>query len=296
MVISRLARSFALMAVLAGSGCRSADRETNEAVAYDVRITDVRGAAIDRSRTGDWVRQETALALARTSSFTAERGAGIESLDVAVAVREVQTPDGPAVRLRLDADVPATLEERLPSLEATVELARSNGTIELRRDIPVALERAAAVLDAKLALALGRSDSIAALLADPDPELVLLALSAAAAQKRTEHADRVVELLEHDDERVAAEAVESLGTLGEQRHVPALIAAAKLSDRGRTSRLYEALAELGGPDALGFLAFAAANEDDPGLARLARQQLDRLRGVERQAPRRAGPRIVRGHR
>lgn len=208
--------------------------------------------------------------------------------------RESDGIDGMTVRLRLEMQVPPDLTGVLDELEATVEVFHATGDSAIREDLPLAAERAADLLDAQVQLA--RDPRAAAtFLRDPDAEIALVALDWVEAQRDVHAAPVVAEMLRHPDDRVMLRAVEVLGVVGTSAEVPALIATARLNDRAHTGRLYEALAGLGGPDAEGFLAFAARNEDDPALAKLAERALD---VAQRTVPRAPEPPITarRGHR
>jgi hypothetical protein len=174
-----------------------------------------------------------------------------------------------------------------------VELERRDQTIDLRRDLPVAVERALALVDTKVTVVRGTPDDLRALLADEDPEVVLLVLDGVQRRRLRELGDAVFGLVEHSEERVALRAVECLGVVGGEEHAPGLVRLARLADRAHANRLYETLANLGGEHAHGFLAFAARNEDDPELASLAERALARL---EARQPLGSTDAVARGHR
>jgi HEAT repeat protein len=71
-------------------------------------------------------------------------------------------------------------------------------------------------------------------------------------------------------------AIETIGLIGGPEHVPALLARIQLADTPQVSRAYDALASLGGPEATGFLEFAARNEDEPDRRKAAQQALRRV--------------------
>ncbi len=216
------------------------------------------------------------------------------ALAARASITERRTADGIVIRLDLGMDVPPDLTGVLDALEATVEVSRAGGDSAVREDLPLAAERAAAVLDAKVQLA--RMPRTAAnFLRDPDPEIALVALDWVDTQRDRSAAPVVARMLRHPDDRVMLRAVEVLGQVGTVSEVPALIASARLNDRAHTGRLYEALATLGGPDAQGFLSFAARNEDDPELAQLAERALD---AAQRNQPVVEQPQLSarRGHR
>lgn len=225
------------------------------------------------------VRTGVIEAVARARSLAADPvREGVASLVGRIAVGAIESPDGaPILRVELVADTPAALHAAIgPRLDATVELERMDGTLRPEEDVPVAVGRAVAVLDAKLVLSGGDPADVRRLLADPDAEVVLLALDHAGRQRMRAVADDVAALLPNDDDRVMAAAVECLGLVGSAEHTPVLLRHVRLGDRAQAQRLYEALAVLGGEDAAEFLEFAARNEDDPALADVARGALRRV--------------------
>lgn len=253
-------------------GCKS---EPSSA-AYSVSLSELRTRAAGGRGDRAWQRQTLEDALEGAAMFRIESSE--TALTAHAEVVERRDSDGIVVRLALAMEVPPDLAGVLDELEATVEVARARGDSTIREDLPMAAERAVAVLDAKVQLA--RTPRVAGTyLRDPDPEIALVALDWVETQRDREAASVVSEMLHHPDDRVMLRAVEVLGQVGTAVEVPALIAAARLNDRAHTGRLYEALAALGGPDAEGFLAFAARNEDDPALAQLAERALDVAQSV-----------------
>jgi hypothetical protein len=289
-----------LGAVLGAASCRGQPDAPAIAVGevYAVQVSGVEGpGAGSRSRAGDWVRREVEDALRRAEVFApADDRPELTALQAVVAYDEIRTRDGQVLRLQIQMERPPALASKLVELEATVELEREDGEVELRRDVPVALDRAVGVLEAKLRLAGGGAEASAALLGSDDPELVLLALGWSAAEQHQGNADAIAALLEHADERVRLAAVECLGQLGGPEHVRHLVASARLADRAHTGRLYEALAVLGGEEAYGFLEFAARNEDDPALADVAQRSLEQLMAAAELAAMTGGEPLARGHR
>ncbi len=219
---------------------------------------------------------------------------GSGSIGARAEIIELRDADGILVRLTLSLEVPPDLAGVIDVLEATVEVSRAQGDSAIREDLPLAAEQAAAVLDAKVQLA-RTPQNAATFLRDPDAEIALVALDWVDTQRDRTAAPVVEHMLRHPDDRVMLRAIEVLGQIGSPADVPALIAAARLNDRAHTGRLYEALAALGGPDAEGFLSFAARNEDDPALAQLAQRAFDM---AQQSMPRAEAPPVTarRGHR
>jgi HEAT repeat protein len=103
-------------------------------------------------------------------------------------------------------------------------------------------------------------------------------------------------LLEHADGRVALLAIECIGEIGGPEHVAALLARIQLADTDQVNRAYDALARLGGPEAEGFLQFAARNEDEPVRRAAAERALQSVAESAIVDPRRHGRMPNRGHR
>ncbi len=284
-----------IVGVLATMSCGKPAIPT-DAGPYVLRL-DARSAGSYEGRgQAAWVRDVLSSQLEQARWFR-DSGDGTE-LSARLSYEERRSEDGvPILRAYLlvepDADLATALDAIGVALDAHVELERRDQTIDLRRDLPIAVERALALLDAKITIARSTADEVALLLDDDDPEVVLIALD--GVERRRLHAldDRVHAVLDHDEERVAMRAVECLGVIGGPEHAPALLRAARLADRAHAFRLYEALAKLGGQHARGFLEFAARNEDDPELATRAEQALAQL---EAQEPSTVLDPVARGHR
>lgn len=243
-----------------------------------------------------WVADVVSQGLAHARWFRAE-GAGQE-LPARLRFEErVSAEDVPVLHAHLviepDPALAAELAAAEVELEAYVELERRDRTIELQRDLPIAVERAVALVDAKLTSIRGAPADLEALVGDEDPEVVLVALAGVERRRLRTLGDAVFGLVEHSDERVALRAVECLGAVGRPEHAQGLVRVVRLADPAHANRLYDTLANLGGEHARGFLAFAARNEDDPELASLAERALARLEAAE---PQTTLDGVARGHR
>jgi hypothetical protein len=261
---------------LAGSGCRD-DREGGGR-RLGLEVTDIAlatGGDIDEAV----VRESIAVGVGKAKRLASDPAAeGVATVTGRIAIGAIESPQGaPILRVELVVDMPANLHASVGArLDATVELERVDGTLQPALDVPHAVERAVAVLDAKLVLAAADADDVRRLLADTDPEIVLLALEHVGRRRLRAVADDVAALLPNDDDRVVAAAVECLGLVGSAEHTAVMLKHVRLADRAQAQRLYEALAMLGGDEAAAFLEFAARNEDDPALADVARGALRRL--------------------
>lgn len=281
--------------LMLAAACRG-DAATDGSASYVLRVEARSAGSFEGRGQEAWAHDVVADGLTRARWFRAQ-GTGPE-LAARLAYEERTTPEGvPVLRVHLvvepDAALAAELDAVGEALDAWVELERRDQTLELRRDLPVAVERALALLDAKLTIVRGDSAALDALLRDEDPEVVLLALDGVERRRVRTLGDAVVGLLEHADERVVLRAVECLGAVGGPEHAAGLLRVVPLADRAYANRLYDALAKLGGEQAHGFLAFAARNEDDPELAALAERALARLDAAE---PMNATEGVARGHR
>lgn len=287
-------RAFAAALLAAGwlGGCGASLESDEAAAAYAVSLSELRTRAAGGRSDRAWQRQTLEDALDGAAMFRV--GEGADAIAAHAEITERRDAGGIVVRLQLGMEVPPDLAGVVDTLEATVEVSRAQGDSAIREDLPLAAERAAAVLDANIQLA--RTPQVApTFLRDPDAEIALVALDWVETQRDFGAAPVVASMLHHPDDRVMLRSVEVLGVIGSAAEVPALIAAARLNDRAHTGRLYEALAALGGPDAQGFLSFAARNEDDPALAQLAERALD---VAQRSVPRAEAPPVTarRGHR
>lgn len=254
--------------------CGGAGREQSLPAAYRLHVARVQGP--DRQTESAQARLAVSQAAALTRWFSAEAS---ESLEASVRYSVLAGTGGAAIlRVEIEVEVPPGLRDALQSrLSATVELSRAEGAIVIGRDLPAALERAVAILDAHITLQRGDDAARATLLVHADAEIVLLALDWVEGSRGRGFADAVARLVRHPSQRVALRAVECLGVVGGPEHARVLVRQPRMGDPAHANRLYEALANLGGAHALGFLEFAARNEDDPDLASLAQRALVRAR-------------------
>lgn len=246
-----------------------------------------------------------------------------------VDVERVVADDEPGVRAALAAAVTASDEfaigdhEPLTLRASQVPLAEGGTQLHVELAVPPDLHRqfdvkairasvrvtgtldaaAATAIDTlalRLRLARGRTDAAIGLLGVDDPETILLALEWTRDHPSATLADAVAARLEHDDPEVVILALEVLALVGEARHASAVIRRVERWP-GLAREAYRTLGALGGADAVGFLQFAAANEDEAALQTEAERALTAaLSGAsERVAVRPHGvdlPRMARGHR
>jgi hypothetical protein len=204
-----------------------------------------------------------------------------------------------ALFLYLELEVPAALRRQF-DVPAITARARLDGAVPSEAGLRAAAATALEVLALRFALAGGDAEAAALLLRSEDAELVLLALEWTRDHPNPLLADAVALQVGHADLQVVKLALEVLAQIGEGRHASAVVRRVErwpaLAREG-----YATLAVLGGPDAVGFLRFAAANEDDLELQREAERALSAaLAGTGERVPARPHgvdlPRVARGHR
>lgn len=256
----------------------------------------------------DRVRAIVRRSLERSPSFVhAERdqrsGGRKDPLLATLEYRELPdaTDHGRDLMVRLNVEAPEQLVERLgpDGLDVTVLLEREAGEADLAADLQLATDRATTILQARTDLALGSSGTVDRLLRSDDPELLKLTLewirSHADDPEAAGAADRVTELINHDDEDLGLLALDTIGHIGGPQHVPAVLERIRLNNTPQVNRAYDALAQLGGPEAEGFLQFAARNEDEPDRRAAAQRALQQVADSDMVGPsRRRHP--TRGHR
>lgn len=204
-----------------------------------------------------------------------------------------------ALFLYLELEVPAALRRQfdVPAITARAQL---DGAVPSAAGLRAAAGAALGVLALRFALAGGDAEAAALLLRSEDPELVLLALEWTRDHPNPLLADAVALQVGHADLQVVKLALEVLAQIGEGRHASAVVRRVERSP-ALAREGYATLAVLAGPDAVGFLRFAAANEDDLELQREAERALNAaLVGTGERVPTRPHgvdlPRVARGHR
>ncbi|WP_181198286.1 HEAT repeat domain-containing protein [Enhygromyxa salina] len=210
---------------------------------------------------------------------------------------------GRDLMVRMTVEEPKGLADRLGAegLDITVLLEREAGEADLSTDLQLASDQLVTILQARTDLARAQDGAIERLLASEDPELIILTLEWVRDHESHDQAlavaDRVVDLIKHEDERVGLLAIETIGQIGGPEHVSTLLDRIHLADTHQVNRAYDALARLGGPEALGFLRFAARNEDEPGRRAAAERALRRVAESDIVQPGGRGARLHnRGHR
>lgn len=116
-------------------------------------------------------------------------------------------------------------------------------------------------------------------------ELRVEAIRVVAVRKLVDEVPTLLTLLADEDETVRDAALGALVTLRDQRAVPALTKTRNMRDTREMGKIIEALAVLGGQEALDYLAFVAETHENEEIRQLAADALQRARD---QAARKTG--------
>ena len=280
-------RQLLLLTAMLGSSvslaCKAPAPET-----FQVRVMSIDahgGPALQEDRVHSIVRRSLALAPSFSPAERDRRSGGrSDALVASFEYRELPDPSdhGRDLMVRLKLEAPVELADRLgpEGLDVTILLEREAGEADLSADLQLATDRVTTILQARADLARGAGGAVIDLLESGDSDLVLLTL-----EWIREHGDEtqaklaanhVAELIKDEDERVGLLAIETIGEIGGPEHVSALLERIQLADSHQVSRAYDALSRLGGPEAAGFLEFAARNEDEPERRAAAERALRRV--------------------
>lgn len=268
-------------------GCRTEPRED----VYYVRLVSVdphEGPAVPEERVHAIVRRSLDQAVSFDPAERDQRSGAGSGTILAATFEYSELPRGHAegrdLLVRLAVETPRELVEALgpEGLDATVLLEREAGDVELADDLQLAADRLARILQARIDLARRQPGQLATLLDSGDAELAATGLRWLCdhpdAPEAGEQLDRTLALLDHADPDLRLLAIEALGAIGGPDQVAALLERIELNDGDQVARAYDALAQLGGPEARRFLEFAAANEDEPSRQDAAERALQRLEG------------------
>jgi hypothetical protein len=127
-------------------------------------------------------------------------------------------------------------------------------------------------------LATAPESAIRAALRADGGELQEQAIRIAGERKLRDEVPALLDLLENPNESVRDAALGALIQIGDRRAVSALTKSRSLHDRREMRKIIEAIATLGGDEALDYLSFVAASHDDEeirALAAAAKQRLER---------------------
>lgn len=113
-------------------------------------------------------------------------------------------------------------------------------------------------------------------LTDPEREVRVGAARMLAAQRRREAVEPLCGILSHEDVETSAAALDALVEIGDDRAIPCLVRWAG-DNETRLALVVEALAVIGGPNALSVLELMASEHQSPVIRQLAREAETRAR-------------------
>jgi hypothetical protein len=115
-------------------------------------------------------------------------------------------------------------------------------------------------------------------------ELQEQAIRVAGERKLRDEVPALLDLLDNPNESIRDAALGALIQIGDRRAVSALTKSRSLRDRREMRKIIEAIATLGGDEALDYLSFVAATHDDEeirALATAAKQRLERRAAADK---------------
>jgi hypothetical protein len=276
-------------------------------------------SSIDFDRLQDDLRARLAASGLFTPSDAGAPGAVVRvRADVALDGAEVEDKGvaRAAVRLRFDtrpSDAPGAIEEDLAGegeqvypihgkRAAKARGAKAHPTVENAPPAPgleekralfarLALRVAGDLIDgfaAREKLATAPESAIRAALRADGGELQEQAIRIAGERKLRDEVPALLDLLDNPNESVRDAALGALIQIGDRRAVTALTKSRSLHDRREMRKIIEAIATLGGDEALDYLSFVAASHDDEeirALAAAAKQRLERHQQATADKPR-----------
>lgn len=238
---------------------------------------------------------------ALTAAFAGSELFALDARSGALMAGGVLVQEGPTWVVRVEIEVPPDLQKSFAVHTIGAAATAGTGAMPTPEALHQATARAVRGLEAQCRLARGDVAAFAELLASDEPEQLLVALRYVRDREDRARLEPILPLLRHADPRVRIEALDVIGALGSDEHAAAIVREVRLLDPGAAREAYRALSRLGGPDAIGFLRFAADNEDDASLRVEAERALSSAlagRGASvADAPRGVDlPKIARGHR
>lgn len=110
-----------------------------------------------------------------------------------------------------------------------------------------------------------------------DDELRLEAIRIAGARKLKGQLPALLRLLSDKDEATRDAALGAVVAMGDRSAIKALADSRQMRDSYEMSKLVDAVASLGGPEAMDYLSFVAETHDDPDIRKMAQAALERLK-------------------
>lgn len=109
------------------------------------------------------------------------------------------------------------------------------------------------------------------------PERLAAAIEIAAVRRVRSAVPALIQLLKHEDERIADRAVGALVSIGDRRAVKPLTRVTRFSDTAKMAKILDGVAALGGDEAREYLEFVSSGHDDPDIRNLAAEARERMK-------------------
>lgn len=301
--LSQLSAVVSMALALAGAGCKrdAAKRPAVPPLAPAPRLGEIIVRDLSVGENG------TPAARVDVQALTAEATARLKEAGIFANVAGDAGVNGPPVaRVRIDAAVEEVVVDRKAAARAGIRLridTRPGGVAadhwtedvqagaETTYDLTPDVDRKAtfnklvsrAVNDllksyiGRQKIRQGSADDIRSVLAVETGELRLEAIRAIADRKLDIEIPTLIKLLSDDDEAVRDAALGALVELRERRAVTELAKHRSMRDKREMRKILDAMATLGGPEAVDYLSFVADAHDDEEIRQMAKAALERLR-------------------
>jgi HEAT repeat protein len=122
----------------------------------------------------------------------------------------------------------------------------------------------------------GTQDEVHAALGVGEPEIQLEAIRIIRERRFKSEAPTLLELLNHENERLRDAALGALVDFREQKAVAVLARQRSMRDRREMRKIIEAISVLGGEEARDYLGFVAETHDDAEIKEMAQKARERL--------------------
>lgn len=227
------------------------------------------GAGIFAEFSGQSAKQPTANTTVEVRTFS-EGSAEHPEIGVRLRLRIVVRPQGSAPA-RFNEDLLATGQVPLPPEDA------GDPTAPFQRLAERTAEDLLLSYVARQRLWVANARDVKAALESHDTDLRVEALRIIGARKLREDVPGVLRLLADEDEAIRDAALGALVELRERTAVKALAESRPMRDVREMRKVLDAIATLGGQEAMDYLAFVAETHDDEDIRAMAKEALERLK-------------------
>ncbi len=186
--------------------------------------------------------------------------------------------EGPAAVVACRANVPGDLDAVVLRAQAVGALGKSLAQAHVKKTLNRLLGAVMDDIMYQAGLAVADGETLGKeLLRAKDLQRLLPAVEIAGRRKLPRTVPALIKLLDHKEQRVSDSAVGALVALGDRRAVPPLTRLSKFSDTARLARILDAIASLGGDEAVSYLEFVASGHEDEDIRFMAEEALERMK-------------------